>query len=265
MNNPTIMKQMNKSIIYAILCTLFLVACNEKEVPGYAGDDALYFYRGTYGNVNVFQRDSIFYSFLTQSGNKPSDTVYVDIRTMGMPQNYERQIAIEQTNMGGEFDAQAGVHYVDFRDSELQKLLRIPAGAVMYKMPVVLLRDASLQTKIVNLKIKIVENEYFKAGIDEQASFIPKFSDQLLPSVNWRPGSTDGWTTVFGAYGTEKHRFVINYVGFTDFDGDVSSYPLAVRRYLNEQARKKLTEYNAAHPGDELKEANGDRVSFPVI
>jgi hypothetical protein len=243
----------------------FLAACSENEVPGYTGDDALYFYRGAYGNVNVYQRDSIFFSFLTQGGLKQRDTLYIDVRTMGMPQNRERQIAIEQINTDKEATAQVGVHYVDFRDEEMRRLLIIPANAVRYMMPVIVLRDASLQREMVSLQIKIIENEDFRVGIDKQSTFILKLSDQLLPSTHWQPGSSSGWATVFGAYGQEKHRFLINYVGFTDFDTEPSSYPLAVRRFLNEQARKKLSEYNEANSGNELKEANGDRVAFPVI
>jgi hypothetical protein len=258
---------MNKLIIYTLLCCSFFswAACNEEVVPGYSGNDALYFYRGTYESVNVFQRDSIFYSFLTQGGTKLRDTVYIDIRTMGLPQDRNRPIEIEQVATKEGNDAQPGVHYVDFHDPEMQQLLQIPAHAVMYKMPIILLRDASLQTKIMNLQIKIVENADFKIGIDKQSTFGIKFSDQLLPSANWKPGFTGGWHLVFGAYGQEKHRFVISYVGFTDFEADVASYPQAVRKWLNEQARKKLVTYNEAHPGNELKESNGEAVAFPVI
>ena len=44
----------------------------------------------------------------------------------------------------------------------------IPAGAVRYYMPLIVLRDPSLEISKVRLKIGIGENEYFKQGIDEE-------------------------------------------------------------------------------------------------
>jgi hypothetical protein len=156
-----------------------------------------------------------------------------------------------------------GVHYVAFDDAAMLPHVQVPANATVYRLPLILLRDASLQDETVTLDMRIVENEEFKVGIDGQSTFRVNFSDQYLPTSNWRPGSTAGWHTVFGEYGSRKHWFIVTYVGFTDFEGNPANYPLMVRKYYNARAREKLTAYNAANPV--LTEANGQTVSFPTI
>jgi hypothetical protein len=241
---------------------LSLAACNEEEVPDYSGDSALYFYRGSYETINVYQRDSIFYSFLSKGQDREWDTVYIDLRTMGGLQDRVRRFAIKQENASDSSAALPGVHYVAFDDPGMTPLLQIPANANRYQMPVILRRDTSLQQKTVTLQLAIVENEEFKVGVERQSTFQIKFSDQLLPSTNWRPGSITGWAFVFGEYGQRKHWFVITYVGFRSFDDDVSTYPIDVRRFYNQQAREKLAAYNASHPV--LTESNGQVVTFPA-
>ncbi|MDR2415030.1 MAG: DUF4843 domain-containing protein [Odoribacteraceae bacterium] len=246
----------------AIPCIIALAcACTEQQVSDYSGDAALYFYRGSYETIHVYQQDSLFYSFL--SSQEERDTVYIDTRVMGAPVDRPRAISIEQVDASDPLAAIPGTHYVAFDDPAVKPLMYIPANATAYRMPVILLRHESLKQEIITLRLRIVENDEFKIGIDKQAAFQVKFSDQFLPSTNWRPGNALGWTLVFGEYGKQKHWFVYTYVGFTDFDADVSTYPLDVRKFYNAQAREKLAAYNAVNPV--LKEDNGQEVSFPVI
>ncbi|MDR2130579.1 MAG: DUF4843 domain-containing protein [Odoribacteraceae bacterium] len=254
---------MNKIIFFITLPLAALVAaCTGIEPPAYSGNDAIYFYRGTYQTIHVFQRDSLFYSFIN-SGNKERDTLYLDLRTMGIPATFDRSFGIEQANADSTDAARPGVHYIPFDDPAIAPAMNIPAGAVSYRMPLVLLRDTSLLHEAVTLVLRLVPNEHFRVGIERQATFQVKFSARFLPSTNWRPGSTVGWHHVFGEYGERKHWFIVTYVGFHFFEDDVSTYPLAVRKYYNQQAREKLAAYNAVNPV--LVEGNGQPVIFPTI
>ncbi|MDR1274488.1 MAG: DUF4843 domain-containing protein [Odoribacteraceae bacterium] len=256
---------MNNRLIQLALCCALLscASCTEEVVPDYTGDHALYFYRGTYETIHVYQRDSLFYSFLSGGMNMERDTIYLDLRVMGGLQDRARRFAIKQENAGEPSAAQPGVHYVAFDDPGMTPLLQVPANANRYQMPVILLRDPGLREETVVLKLAIVENDEFKIGLEQQSSFQIKVSDQLMPTSAWRPGYAGGWAYVFGEYGPQKHWFVITYVGFTDLDGDVSTYPIDVRRFYNQQAREKLAEYNATHPV--LTESNGQEVFFNAI
>ncbi|MDR0544061.1 MAG: DUF4843 domain-containing protein [Odoribacteraceae bacterium] len=248
-------------IFNTIILAIATVACAEEEIKDYAGDAALYFYRGSYQTIHVFQRDSVFYSFLATANER--DTLYIDTRVMGYPVDRPREITLRQIDANDPLAAIPGTHYVAFNDPAIKPLMYMPANATSYRLPVILIRDASLQQQIVNLRLQIVENSDFKIGIEKQATFQIKFSDQFLPATNWRPGSSVGWFTVFGEYGKQKHWFLHTQVGFTDFDADVSTYPLAVRKFYNQQAREKLAAYNAVNPV--LKEDNGQEVYFPTI
>ncbi|MDR0765446.1 MAG: DUF4843 domain-containing protein [Odoribacteraceae bacterium] len=243
------------------IAALACASCSEEEIQDYSGDAALYFYRGTYETMHVFQRDSLFYSFL--SSGKERDTLYIDTRVMGHPVDRPRAVTIEQTDASDPLAAVPERHYVPFDDPAVKPLMQVPANAVACRLPVILLRDESLEREIVTLRLRIVENDEFKVGIEKQSTFQFKFSDQFLPSTNWQPGNALGWALVFGEYGKQKHWFVHTHVGFTDFDADVSTYPQDVRKFYNAQAREKLAAYNAANPV--LKEDNGQEVTFPVI
>jgi hypothetical protein len=238
-------------------------SCSENVLPDYSGDDAIYFYHGTYGgNINVFQRDSIIFSFIS-SGLKERDTVYIDVRTMGDIQPRPRPFRVEQIDGDEESAAQPGVHYVPFDDPEMLALTRIPANATQYAMPVILLRDPTLQEQTVRLRMALVENEEFKIGIDKQAIFCVRFADQFMPTDQWPLDRENfGWAFYFGKYGERKHWFLVTYVGFSDFTANPADYPNDVRKFYNQQAREKLAAYNAVNPT--LKERNGEDVTFPV-
>jgi hypothetical protein len=251
---------MNKIIRHLICaCACIACACNEEEVPGYAGESALYFQRGT---GLVPQRDSTFYSFLSKELTSDRDTIYINICAMGDVQDRPRPFVIRQTATGNS-DARPGIHYVPFDDPGMAPFMQMPARATDTRMPVILIRDSSLQQETVTLKMTIIENEEFKVVPEGQSTFKITFSDQLLPAANWKPGSALGWTFVFGDYGQRKHWFLITYVGFRNFDDEVSEYSLDVRRFYSSQAREKLAEYNANNPI--LTESDGTVVTFPTI
>ena len=45
-------------------------------------------------------------------------------------------------------------------------------------------------------------------------------------------------------------KFIIDYVGLTDFEEVPADYSYSV--YLNKKANQQLLDYNAAHPGNPL-------------
>lgn len=230
-------------IILFLLAGVCMSSCQEKVVMLYENDPRLYFYKGTDYTNGITQRDSIVYSFYTKETTRMRDTVYVNIRTMGLPEDYARQITLKQTNAGKENAAVAGTHYVAFDDNEVAVSMVIPANAVMTNIPIILLRDRSMKFAEYRMELEIVENEEFGIALETQKNFLIKVSDMTAPPANWN--ST--WIYVFGEWGAVKMKFIIDYLGFTDFD-NYSQYSSEEYNYFKMKANQKLEEYNATHP-----------------
>lgn len=250
---------MKKNILYimGISFLLGLSGCEQLDVNRYENDPRLYFFNG-YDNTRTptyYHQDSIAQSFFLLPAEQERDTVFIVLETMGMPSDEPRPFRLVQTNEGEPDAAVSGKHYLPFDSEEMKRNMMIPAGAVRYYMPLIVLRDPSLEISKVRLKIGIGENEYFKQGIDEELEFMVTITATAEEPPTW-----DDW--YFGDWGPKKMWFVINYVGITDFM-DVSE-DSAYLNYLKAFAIQKLREYNAdpGNPDTPLTEADGTVVTF---
>ena len=249
---------MKKNILYyGILLLLNLTGCEQKDVNRYENDPRLYFFNG-YDNTRTptyYHQDSIAQSFFLLPAEQERDTVFIVLETMGMISDEPRPFRLVQTNEGEPDAAVAGKHYLPFDSEEMRQNMMIPAGAVRYYMPLIVLRDPSLETSKVRLKLGIVENEYFKLGINEELEFMVTITATAEEPPTW-----NSWS--FGDWGAKKMWFVINYVGISDFADVPEDY--AYRRYLKTLAIQKLREYNADPNNTDtpLTEADGTVVTF---
>lgn len=238
--------------IYVLLLLLTVAACTQNEILSYENDPAIYF-AGNFDNKS----DSINHSFFLLNSDILKDTVLVRINTMGELSSQDRPVAIIQTNVGDSAAAVAGVHYVSFDDASLKPLLQVPAGKEYVDIPVVFIRDASLDTLKVRLELALATNEYFRTGIAEKQRFVLTTTDLIEKPVAW----DSRWSIFMGkSWGTVKMRFIIDITGYTDWATMPSD--MALIQYFGALAKQKLLEYNTAHPDNPLREANGDLVSF---
>lgn len=234
-----------------------LWACEEKVVMLYENKPALYFYRGDDYANNIHQHDSLVYSFYTKETLRERDTLYLHIRTMGIPSGEARPIRVVQTTTGKADDAVAGTHYVAFDDPEVASEMVIPAHAVMTDIPVIVLRDPSMKSKEFRLNLEIAENEEFGVGLETQKSFLLKLSDITAPPANW-----NSWKYYFGEWGPVKMKFIIDYVGLSDFD-KYSEFSRAELEYYQMKANQKLEEYNRVNQTILKEDDNITEVKFP--
>lgn len=242
-----------KQITYSILLLLFVsaISCKENVALEYENDPALYFVNEDYG-----QKDSLDHSFFLVPGDGP-DTVYVQVQTMGYLVDKDRPILLEQTNSGDENAAVPGVHYMPFDDPEVSKYHVIPANSARASVPVILLRDESLDLKQVRLELKVAQNEHFRPGIPQWTTFVIKTTAEAVKPSNW----DTRWRYYFGAsWGSVKMKFIIDVTGYTDW-GIVPS-DSGYLNYLRTKVLSKFQEYNSANPENPLKEADGTLVSF---
>ena len=134
--------------------------------------------------------------------------------------------------------------------------MKIPAGEVKVKVPVIFLKDPSLDSLKVRLELSFGEMEDFKPGIDVWTTFVITSTAEASQPSNW----DKDWRVVFGKWGSVKMKFIIEYVGFTAFEETVDS---GFRNYLKTKAAQKLLEFNNSDdPRAPLKEADGTYVAF---
>lgn len=169
------------------------------------------------------------YSFVWSDASTKRDTVYFPVRVMGGPSDKDRHVVFEQVSeynvtytkdkWGYVTDsvvteradkAVAGRHYVAFDDPEYQKLSIIPAGKVSSRVGIILLRDASLATEKVRLRIRLKANDDFELGERKFLERTVAFSDMLERPSNWGSRLMD---RILGTYSNAKHRLMMKVVG----------------------------------------------------
>lgn len=249
------MKRILKDIGKLLSLVLLLAGCHLESVEEYENEPRLYFFKGNYNLGEWVQEDSITHSFFSVPELQKRDTVWIDIRTMGYLGEEARTFKIVQTNLGESDAAVPGTHYIGFDDPSIAELMKMPARAFRYLMPVILLRDPSLETATVRIKMGVAKNENFGVGIDTLSHFLI-----TTTSVPAKPTTWDShWKVSFGTWGAKKMWFIMNYVGITDFEDISALDDYTYRMYLKTMAQDKLEEYNANenNPDRPLMEADG--------
>ena len=213
-----------KKILYtALLFILLIQGCKEDEKRLY-NDKA---------RAELVSRDKnppadYSYSFVWGSASRDRDTVYIPVRVIGGSSNVDRHVTFEQVseynitytydNTGRVKDstvtertdkAIAGKHYVALSDEAIQPLFTIRAGRISDNVGIVVLRDASLKTGSVRLRLRLKANGDFGLGerrLLEQTIII---SDKLEMPSNWN------YTTkaYLGKYSKPKHQLMLQVVG----------------------------------------------------
>ncbi len=255
-----------KNIKYIFIATvlLLLYSCKEEyylynDVKRIQfGPDIARIYTPSYNLADTTKS----YTFFYESTAKQQDTLFFDIYAIGGVTNTDRPFKLEQVAVPDADNAVAGKHYKAFNDAAIASKYVIKAGAVHAKVPVVMLRDASLKTTTVTLKFQIVENENFSTG--EPANIWRKaiFTDRLSQPPAWDASATQYY---FGKYSVVKHNFFIEQTG-QKWDND---FILAIRpdyallTYWRGVVKVALVNYNAQHPGNPLTDEFGELVVIP--
>lgn len=240
-----------------LLLSILATGCKQNELPLYEEIPAVYFSYLGHGKNIGYQVDSLKHSFFVLNSNIEKSAVMIRVNSMGGPSDTDRPISIEQTNVGKENAAAAGVHYVPFSAPESMVRMMIRAGRVYDSIPIIWIRHKDMDISTIKLDIKIVENDYFRPGIDKYTGFSITTTAMATKPGNW--GSS--WSRAFGAtWGSVKMKFIIDYVGTIDWENPSSDTNYL--NYLRTKSIQKLKEYNEAYPESPLKEVNGDIVTF---
>ena len=129
------------------------------------------------------------------------------------------------------------------------------------QVPVIVLRDASLEEHDVTLVFRFAENEYFKPGYTGLTERTLHIADRLLEPGNWSQ-------QYFGTYGPVKHQLMIDWTGEVWDDSYIRSLlngDSGYLSYLKEFFQQKLEEENAKRQEaglDIYREADGSEIRF---
>lgn len=281
------MIQKIRHIIAGCIVLLGVAAC-EKDLPVYESKTCQLNFK--YGTQDIDTDDvtddmrALSHSFILNSETGVEiDTVWITVTTMGYLSGENRPFVLEQI-LTGENDAVAGKHYVSFDDAELKAgFYFIPANQAEKTVPIVVIKDASLNTGDVTLKFTFRENDFFQLGYPEFSLYTLTISDKLTKPNNWATCSLDSY---FGGYGSQKHELMIQWTeeawdetyinslfyGYEFSDGTVGWFPKDDNyiNYLSIWFAEKLEEENAkrlTNPeiGDVYRESNGDPVDFTPL
>ncbi len=255
-----------KNIKYILMATvlLLLYSCKEeyylyndiKRIQ--FGPDISRIYTPSHNLSDTLKRHTFYYD----NASKQVDTMYFDIYAIGGTSTVDRAFKLEQVPVPGDENAVAGKHYRAFSDASLASKYMIKAGTVHTKVPIVMLRDASLKTTTVTLKFQIAENENFSIGEPSNVWRKAIFTDRLSQPTSW-----DAWLSQYylGNYSVVKHKFFIDNSG-QKWDND---FILLIRAnfaelgYWKGLVKSALVAYNAQNPGNPLRDENGEIVVIP--
>lgn len=194
---------MKKIINIVVLFSLFtgFYAC-EKDLKPYdkKGEDRLHFL------YEPFVDSTTYYTFVYEGGDVLRDTLWIPVGSMGFSADYQRDISVEAVP-AGENTAVVGKHFVAFDSKEVTDLCFMPANQAKTEIPVILLRDETLAEREYTLKIRVVENDYFKPGIQNSIEKTIIIADILTKPTYWNFYAEYYFA---GKYGKVKHQFMID-------------------------------------------------------
>jgi len=202
------------------------------------------------------------FTFYYEDANVKEDTVFFDIYAIGGITKTDRSFTLQQEQVPNLSNAVAGKHYVAFNDPRATKNFVIKANTVHTRVPIIMLRDASLKSSTVVLKFKVIPDQNFLSGEASNLWRKITLTDRLSQPASW-----DNIATLYyyGKYSVVKHEFLITHTGQKWDEAFLQTLysDYSLQQYWTGAAKIALIDYNAAHPGNPLRDENNELVVFP--
>lgn len=222
------------------------------------GPDATRIYTASYNLADTLKPFTFYYEMPSVT----EDTVFFDIYAIGGVSKTDRNFTLKQEQVANVNNAVAGTHFVPFTDPRVNKFYTIKAGTVHTSVPVIVLRDPSLKTNTVVLKLDVVADGNFQPG--EQSNLWRKvqITDRLSQPASWNASFSQYY---FGKYSIVKHAFMIQATGqkWDETFIAVTTADYALLQYYVGAVKTSLVDYNKNHPGNPLTDESGELVVIP--
>jgi hypothetical protein len=250
---------MKRIDIFLIAALAGLCSCAENERESFREETvALNIWFGN-SAVNL---DSLVYNYAYRALDADVDSVMFRARLIGVPVDADRPFKLRVA--GGGNGVQEGVHFLlgDYR---------LPAGAMEAEFPIYLTRTSDFRgTPDHPVELELDVTGSFATGAREFSRLKLVLKDREEKPENW---DEDSWpyfdlSYFFGPYSRVKHQFIITVTGLVIFKVLYQGTPAANEisffeaQYLQRKCRAELAAYNAEHPGDPLKDENGEPIVF---
>ena len=198
-------------------------------------------------NIWAVGTDSVTFSFVAYASDVTEQEIKVDAQIMGDVAQRDRTVNLIVV---------ADKTTADASQYTVPSQVTIPSGAAKATFPVVLKRDASLQTKSVRLYLKVADSADFLTGVNEENHIVFIWNDVLSKPNNW-----PDLEPFFGTYSDTKYRFMLtNSGGLGEFSTDTMTW--AQLTSLRIRFQNALNAYNDAHLGNPMTDENGQLVTF---
>ncbi len=239
-----------KKIFFLLLLTsvFILPGCKKNEQDASYKGNALIIMGGDANQGAA--GDSTLYSFAIWPIDTVSTNINLIVQTTGNLSAAEREFKIE-------VDAAASTALA--AEYEFPTSFKIPAQGFRVVLPVKIKRSARLTNTQVKLALKIVATKDFAPGPSVPGAVVsgPTFkiiwNDMLIKPTFWDPSGTNNLQSYFGKWSKVKHQLIIDATGIRNFSG----LALSTKYNMQSKSQEFLNNYNAAHPGNPLKDENG--------
>ncbi|WP_341843718.1 DUF4843 domain-containing protein [Chitinophaga caseinilytica] len=239
-----------KKLLVIISGTCLLFACKKSQVETYTDEaPAIYFTLTDYS-----------YSFMSDL-DSTSRTIFLPVKLSGSLHDQERSFSMEAVY---DTNTTAKPEWYEIKPGYL------PGNSVNGVVPIVLKRNATVDTSLVKLRLKLKPGSALDTMSNASVQVV--WTGMIIQPVNWR------WLRYyFGTpFSTGWYKFIVNATGRSTFpyDGTLSrTDPVTwwmtagqIQAYAL-QVKEALQAYNAANPGSPLRhddgQYKGELVSMP--
>lgn len=230
-------------VLYSFFAVLLLFSSCRKDSYLHFEDDARLQFGPTPDkmyNTSANLHDTVkAFTFLTRPADVERDTLYFDLYLLGNVASTDRAYQLKQAQLNEVENAIPGIHFVPFDDPSIKHLYVLPANKAHVKVPVVLLKDATLSESDYQLRFKIAENENFKIGDTRLNWRKVIIADVLIVPSSWVVG-------YYGTYSRVKHRFMMQQTGmeWDELYFNVIKTDVTMNLYWQGKLRQLLHEFN---------------------
>lgn len=260
-----------KRVIYILaLCAgmACVSGCDKNDTPVFDTDySALNIWFGTLSATGSGDTvlDSITYNY-SYAIDESNVTFYA--RVAGVPVDYDRTFTLEAYE-GNLAEAEGSFRTETYTFKAGQTQLECPIYFDTSK-----LKDAKAFTESDGrLCFRVKANDEFSTGVDKRQRLVVVLKNYLAKPDDWDEAVSPylKYSTYFGSYSKTKYQFMIQVLGLVDFrinqratkpyDAETNEVSVNYVRFLVEQMKLALAEYNETHDVP-LTDETGALVTF---
>lgn len=236
-------------------------ACKKSPEMMYnSATDAINIWLGT----SLAQKpDSIEYNFAFKPVVDKDSIVFTGM-LLGQQADHDRTFILKA--VGGDTNkVKLGVHY------EFGNYI-IKSNTHTAQFPIYIKRTGDFKTGAARIVLGIAETGDLKKGLVENSKVTLIFNDVFAKPANWDvdPYPYTKLSTYFGVYSNTKFQFITTVIGTapvfrvlsagTPATGEVDFTTVS---YYKSSCVKRLNTYNAANPGNPMRDENNNLITFP--